>query len=162
MGGVFAKNTSLETKFPSPFGSEHFLSLDWYFGGGVCGHNFESRHSKEDSDQLWFKVIVFNATFNNISVISWRSVLLMEEFWYPRNRHWQTNSPDFGISYSLKYCLLDLFVLEMNDTQVWCFMITMHAGWRFGCYSNKLYIPRFPINFIPIFTICSMCTYDSS
>jgi len=26
-----------------------------------------------------FKVMVFNATFNNISVISWRSVLLVEE-----------------------------------------------------------------------------------
>ena len=31
MGGVFAKDTSLETKFPSPFGSGNFLSLDWYF-----------------------------------------------------------------------------------------------------------------------------------
>jgi hypothetical protein len=30
-GGVFAKNTNLETKFPSPFGSGNFSSLDWYF-----------------------------------------------------------------------------------------------------------------------------------
>ena len=29
------------------------------------------------------KVIVFNATFNNISVISWRSVLLVEETGVP-------------------------------------------------------------------------------
>jgi hypothetical protein len=28
---------------------------------------------------LWFGFMVFNATFNNISVISWRSVLLVEE-----------------------------------------------------------------------------------
>jgi len=28
-------------------------------------------------------VMVFNATFNNISVISWRSVLLVEELEYP-------------------------------------------------------------------------------
>ena len=28
---VFAKNTSLDTKFPSPFGSGNFSSLDWYF-----------------------------------------------------------------------------------------------------------------------------------
>jgi hypothetical protein len=28
LGGVFAKNTSLETKFPSPFGSGNFSSLD--------------------------------------------------------------------------------------------------------------------------------------
>ena len=31
LGGVFAKNTSLETKFPSPFGSGNCSSLDWYF-----------------------------------------------------------------------------------------------------------------------------------
>jgi hypothetical protein len=31
LGGVFAENTSLETKFTSPFGSENFSSLDWYF-----------------------------------------------------------------------------------------------------------------------------------
>jgi len=29
------------------------------------------------------KVMVFNATFNNISVISWRSVLLVEETGVP-------------------------------------------------------------------------------
>jgi hypothetical protein len=28
---------------------------------------------------IWFKVMVFNATFNNISAISWRPVLLVEE-----------------------------------------------------------------------------------
>jgi hypothetical protein len=28
---------------------------------------------------LWVKVIVFNATFNNISVILWQTVLLMGE-----------------------------------------------------------------------------------
>ena len=30
-------------------------------------------------DEVWFGFMVFNATFNNISVISWRSVLLVEE-----------------------------------------------------------------------------------
>jgi hypothetical protein len=29
--------------------------------------------------RLGVRVMVFNATFNNISVISWRSVLLVEE-----------------------------------------------------------------------------------
>jgi hypothetical protein len=28
---------------------------------------------------IWFLILVFNITFNNISVISWRSVLLVEE-----------------------------------------------------------------------------------
>jgi hypothetical protein len=33
----------------------------------------------------WF--MVFNATFNNISVISWWSVLLVEETGVPRENH---------------------------------------------------------------------------
>jgi len=37
--------------------------------------------------------MVFNATFNNISLISWRSVLLVEEnqtTWEKTPSHWQT------------------------------------------------------------------------
>ena len=43
---------------------------------------------------MWF--MVFNATFNNISVILWQSVLLMEETRVPEENHrlatshWQT------------------------------------------------------------------------
>jgi len=43
-------------------------------------------------------IMVFNTTFNNISVISWRSVLLVEETGVPRENHrparshWQTLS----------------------------------------------------------------------
>jgi hypothetical protein len=37
---------------------------------------------------FWF--MVFNATFNNISVISWRSVLLVEETRVPGENHRQT------------------------------------------------------------------------
>ena len=33
----------------------------------------------------WF--MMFNATFNNISVISWQSVLLVEETGVPRKKH---------------------------------------------------------------------------
>ena len=47
----------------------------------------------------WFGwVMVFNATFNNISVISWLSVLLVEETGVPKENHrptashWQTLS----------------------------------------------------------------------
>jgi len=42
--------------------------------------------------------MVFNATFNTISVLSWRSVLLVEETGEPRENHrpaashWQTLS----------------------------------------------------------------------
>ena len=34
---------------------------------------------------IWF--MVFNATFNNISVLSWRSVLLVEETGVPGENH---------------------------------------------------------------------------
>jgi hypothetical protein len=36
---------------------------------------------------LFVCLMVFNATFNNISVISWRSVLLLEETGGPRENH---------------------------------------------------------------------------
>jgi hypothetical protein len=38
------------------------------------------------------RVMVFNATFNNISVISWRSVLLVEETRVPTENHWPAAS----------------------------------------------------------------------
>jgi hypothetical protein len=47
---------------------------------------------------VWFGFMVFNATFNNISVITWQSILLVEETSVPREnhqpvaRHWQTLS----------------------------------------------------------------------
>jgi hypothetical protein len=33
------------------------------------------------------RVMVFNATFNNISVISWQSILLVEETGVPRENY---------------------------------------------------------------------------
>ena len=36
---------------------------------------------------IWFGLMVFNATINNISVISWGSVLLVEETGVPRENH---------------------------------------------------------------------------
>ena len=40
-------------------------------------------------DQEWLggRVMVFNATFNNISVILWRSVLLVKEIRVPGENH---------------------------------------------------------------------------
>jgi len=44
--------------------------------------------STRDIVPFWrVRVMVFNATFNNISVISWRSVLLVEETELPRENH---------------------------------------------------------------------------
>jgi hypothetical protein len=50
--------------------------------------------------------MVFNATFNNISDISWRSVLLVEETGIPGENHqpaashWQTLSHNVDIEYT--------------------------------------------------------------
>ena len=41
---------------------------------------------------LFVCLMVFNATFNNISVVSWRSVLLVEETTRPVTSHCQTLS----------------------------------------------------------------------
>ena len=44
------------------------------------------RHDLE-RDVVRVRVMVFNATFGNISVISWWTVLLMEEIGIPRENH---------------------------------------------------------------------------
>ena len=45
------------------------------------------------NDLKWEVIVIFNATFNNILVISWRRVLLVEETGEkhrPVASHWQT------------------------------------------------------------------------
>jgi hypothetical protein len=36
-----------------------------------------------EDHKLWVGVMVFNTTFNNISVISWRSILMVEDTGIP-------------------------------------------------------------------------------
>jgi hypothetical protein len=43
--------------------------------------------SRGSSFNVWFCFMVFNSTFNNISVIWWRSVLMVEETGVPRENH---------------------------------------------------------------------------
>jgi hypothetical protein len=47
--------------------------------------------------------MVLNATFNNISVISWQSVLLVEETRVPGENHWQTLSHNVVSEYTLPW-----------------------------------------------------------
>ena len=44
-------------------------------------------HKYIHSAMVWFGVMVFNATFYNFSVISWQSILLVEETEVPRENH---------------------------------------------------------------------------
>ena len=48
---------------------------------------------------VWF--MVFNATVNNISVILWRSVLLVEETRVPRENHQPATSHQQALSHNV-------------------------------------------------------------
>ena len=49
----------------------------------LCNYNWKTYEKK-----IWFGwFMVFNATFNNISVISWWSVILVEETGIPAENH---------------------------------------------------------------------------
>ena len=50
--------------------------------------------------------MVFNATFNNISVISWQSVLLMEETGGPGKNHWSVASHWQTLSHNVVHLAL--------------------------------------------------------
>ena len=50
------------------------------------------------------RVMVFNATFNNISVILWLSVLLEQETGVPRGKHWPVPSHWQTLSYNVVSC----------------------------------------------------------
>ena len=54
--------------------------------------------------------MVFHATFNNISVISWRSVLLVEETGVPRENHW----PVAGHLQTLSHNVVHLALIEIR------------------------------------------------
>ena len=47
------------------------------------------------------RVMVFNATFNTISVILWRSTLLVEETRVPRENHWNIASHKQTLSHNV-------------------------------------------------------------
>jgi hypothetical protein len=53
-----------------------------------CKHFWSmGRSNKLLYQKIPFFFVVFNATFNNISILSWRSVLLVEETRVPRENH---------------------------------------------------------------------------
>ena len=51
--------------------------------------------------------MVFNATFNNISAISWQSVLLVEETVVPREHHWPVTSHWQTLSHNVEHLAIN-------------------------------------------------------
>jgi hypothetical protein len=86
---VFIKIHLIRTKY-YPFWS--CLTTWGFFVKGLQKHHIYLQR------RFGFGFILFNATFNNISVISWQSVLLVGETGVPRENyrpiasHWQTLS----------------------------------------------------------------------
>jgi hypothetical protein len=71
-----------------------FLSINDCFLGGERG---EKEDDRIPSVLVW--LMMFNTSFNNISVISWRSVLLVEETEYPEKTTHQSVL-DFSFNFS--------------------------------------------------------------
>jgi hypothetical protein len=77
----------------APYAIEKYV--DKHYSGGFIGALRDKAHilkEKATPDQrkillMCVRVMVFNATFHNISVISWRSVLLVEETGVPGENH---------------------------------------------------------------------------
>ena len=69
--------------------------------------------------QVWF--IVFNATFNNISVISWESGLLVEETGVPGEHHqpvashWQTLSHNVVSSTPHNLVVIGIVYIQLSS-----------------------------------------------
>jgi hypothetical protein len=69
--GLCEKYQSRDKKIPEPNGEGTLVSRLVFFANNRPKHYISFLN--------WFGLTVFNATFNNTSVISWRSVLLSEE-----------------------------------------------------------------------------------
>ena len=71
--------------------TQHFWKCLWVWSYNETTFIFQ--HFLAFENMVWFRFIMFNATSNNISVISWRSVLLVEEtgeIHRPAACHWRT------------------------------------------------------------------------
>ena len=53
------------------------------------------------SNPMRFRAMVFNTTFNNVSVIPWQSVLLVDEIRIPGENHWSVASNWQALSHNL-------------------------------------------------------------
>ena len=90
---------------------------------------------------VWF--MVFNATFNNISVILWRSILMVEETGVsgenhrPVTRHWQTLSHNVVLSTPRHEWALKWKRLLLSNAKNYLWSTKLHL-WFKGWHTWKL------------------------
>jgi hypothetical protein len=68
--------------------------------------------------------MVFNATFNNISVISWRSILLVEETRVPGENH--LNVASLWQTYSDNYAQINIYIEKTNLCVLCTYLLTTY------------------------------------
>jgi hypothetical protein len=81
--------------------------------------------------------MVFNATFNNISVISWRSVLLVEETGVPGENHRPAAINPKACSKVIK-----LFLYELRTHNTIYPTMVIETDWSFFLYETKMCAPK--------------------
>ena len=105
------------------------------------------------TNSLWyFELIlvgfmVFNATFNNISVISWRSVLLVEETGVPGENHRPVASHWQPLSHNV---LPSTHRVSIHVIELLCY------NWRFANFWLEIWSHNWRF-FIDVFDACFYC-----
>ena len=111
---------------------------------------------KKNLTSMFVCLMVFNATFNNISLISWRSVLLVEETRVPRENH----RPLASHWQALSHNVVHVTQIEIQTHYISMITATMVSSDKYiiinNTMKNKTYhnIRTIPKSYIKIVSRC--------